>query len=93
MNDGIVVLEGPEFAQEQARLELDPALVDMAGGLYFDPNAPKGEALLAWLESWEGISTASRIATQRGIKFASIGGPARAIRALVVITMNAEAGR
>jgi hypothetical protein len=93
MNDGIVVLEGPEFAAEQARLMVDNGIIDMAGGLYYDANAPKGQALLDWLESWEGISMASRVAGDRGIKAMSIGGPARAIRALVVITMNEEAGR
>jgi hypothetical protein len=93
MSDGIVVIEAEHFATEQAELMTDNGIIDMAGGLYYDANAPKGQALLDWLDSWEGISTAQRIASQRGIRFQSIGGPARAIRALVVMTQEAEVAK
>ena len=85
-----VILEAAKFATEQATLMIDPQIVDLAGGLYFDPAAPKGQALLDWLDSHEGMMAAYRIAQDRGVTFQSIGGPARAIRALVVLTMEAE---
>lgn len=90
MTDSATIIEGPQFAQEQADLMLDPQIVDLAGGLYFDPQAPKGQALLDWLDSHEGMMAAYRIAQDRGVRFQSIGGPARAIRALVVLTQEAE---
>lgn len=78
-----VVLESPRFAEEQARLVADPVILDMAGGLVHDPAAPKGQALLDWLESYEGMMTAYRVALSRGASFESIGGPARALTALL----------
>lgn len=85
-----VIIESAEFQAEQDRLTVDNVIIDMAGGLYFDPNAPKGQALLDWLDSWEGIQAARVVADKRGVRFQSIGGPARAIRHLVAITIAEE---
>jgi hypothetical protein len=78
-----VVLEAAHFAVEQTRLMADPGILDMVQGLLRDPNAPKGADLLAWLDSHEGMTAAFHVASDRGIKFESIGGPQRAIRALL----------
>ena len=93
MSDGIVVIEAEHFATEQAALMVDPIIVDMAGGLVHDENAPKGDSLLEWLDSHHGMTTAMRVAQDRGVKFQSIGGPARAIRALVAAHLEAEASK
>lgn len=69
------VIESDEYRHELKRLMRDPIIVAMAS----QPNLQDVE-----LESWDFISAASDEYHKRGGKHArSIGGPARAIRALV----------
>ena len=75
----IVTIESAEYGAEERRLKADPIIVAMARGV------PAGVDMT----SWEFVSAASRYyvkefaASGRDTgQFGSIGGPARAIRAL-----------
>jgi len=79
-----VILVAGHFGEEQTRLMADPGILDMVQGLLRDAKAPQGADLLTWLDTHEGMMAAYHVASNRGIKFESIGGPYRAIRALLL---------
>ena len=71
------VIESDDYRDEQARLMEDPLIRDMAEGIRRMSLSDEE------LDSWAFMSSASDEYNRRGGQADSIGGPARAIKALL----------
>ena len=77
MTDGIAVLEADHYREEEARLKQDAGIIAMAEALKHFGQVEE------FLNDRNAMMMAFREAQSRGIDFQSIGGPHRALRALL----------